>query len=213
MTVKLYSILTSLIDNDDIETHFTNKFNQLYHNNPNYNISRMISNYQEDGNELTYLVQYYLTYGLQFLGDNRKRFEKELLSKFYNRKIKVQTIDLWNNLLVGFVSEHQDVIKNMYEIDKWIKGQSNTRTTSDSQGENRTNNINSSQPQTQTNITLNQDSIDYADDLSINKGKSTNSNVSTYQSENHDLKTLIDYQKITNEFWNKLDLALFSQVG
>lgn len=213
MTVKLYSILTSLIDNADIETNFTNKFNQLYHNNPNYNISRMISNYQEEGNELTYLVQYYLTYGLQFLGDNRKRFEKELLSKFYNRKIKVQTIDLWNNLLVGFVSEHQDVIKNMYEIDKWLKGQSNTRTTSDSQGENRTNNINSSQPQTQTNITLNQDSIDYADDLSINKGKSTNSNVSTYQSENHDLKTLIDYQKITNEFWNKLDLALFSQVG
>lgn len=213
MTVKLYSILTSLIDNADIETNFTNKFNQLYHNNPNYNISRMISNYEEDGNELTYLVQYYLTYGLQFLGDNRKRFEKELLSKFYNRKIKVQTIDLWNNLLVGFVSEHQDVIKNMYEIDKWLKGQSNTRTTSDSQGENRTNNINSSQPQTQTNITLNQDSIDYADDLSINKGKSTNSNVSTYQSENHDLKTLIDYQKITNEFWNKLDLALFSQVG
>ena len=213
MTVKLYSILTSLIDNADIETNFTNKFNQLYHNNPNYNISRMISNYQEDGNELTYLVQYYLTYGLQFLGDNRKRFEKELLSKFYNRKIKVQTIDLWNNLLVGFVSEHQDFIKNMYEIDKWLKGQSNTRTTSDSQGENRTNNINSSQPQTQTNITLNQDSIDYADDLSINKGKSTNSNVSTYQSENHDLKTLIDYQKITNEFWNKLDLALFSQVG
>lgn len=213
MTVKLYSILTSLIDNADIETNFTNKFNQLYHNNPNYNISRMISNYQEDGNELTYLVQYYLTYGLQFLGDNRKRFEKELLSKFYNRKIKVQTIDLWNNLLVGFVSEHQDIIKNMYEIDKWLKGQSNTRTTSDSQGENRTNNINSSQPQTQTNVTLNQDSIDYADDLSINKGKSTNSNVSTYQSENHDLKTLIDYQKITNEFWNKLDLALFSQVG
>lgn len=213
MTVKLYSILTSLIDNADIETNFTNKFNQIYHNNPNYNISRMISNYQEDGNELTYLVQYYLTYGLQFLGDNRKRFEKELLSKFYNRKIKVQTIDLWNNLLVGFVSEHQDVIKNMYEIDKWLKGQSNTRTTSDSQGENRTNNINSSQPQTQINITLNQDSIDYADDLSINKGKSTNSNVSTYQSENHDLKTLIDYQKITNEFWNKLDLALFSQVG
>lgn len=213
MTVKLYSILTSLIDNADIETHFTNKLNQLYHNNPNYNISRMISNYQEDGNELTYLVQYYLTYGLQFLGDNRKRFEKELLSKFYNRKIKVQTIDLWNNLLVGFVSEYQDVIKNMYEIDKWLKGQSNTRTTSDSQGENRTNNINSSQPQTQTNITLNQDSIDYADDLSINKGKSTNSNVSTYQSENHDLKTLIYYQKITNEFWNKLDLALFSQVG
>lgn len=213
MTVKLYSILTSLIDNADIETNFTNKFNQLYHNNPNYNISRMISNYQEEGNELTYLVQYYLTYGLQFLGDNRKRFEKELLSKFYNRKIKVQTIDLWNNLLVGFVSEHQDIIKNMYEIDKWLKGQSNTRTTSDSQGENRTNNINSSQPQTQTNITLNQDSIDYADDLSINKGKSTNSNVSTYQSENHDLKTLIDYQKITNEFWNKLDLALFSQVG
>lgn len=213
MTVKLYSILTSLIDNADIETNFTNKFNQLYHNNSNYNISRMISNYQEDGNELTYLVQYYLTYGLQFLGDNRKRFEKELLSKFYNRKIKVQTIDLWNNLLVGFVSEHQDIIENMYEIDKWLKGQSNTRTTSDSQGENRTNNINSSQPQTQTNITLNQDSIDYADDLSINKGKSTNSNVSTYQSENHDLKTLIDYQKITNEFWNKLDLALFSQVG
>lgn len=213
MTVKLYSILTSLLDNADIETNFTNKFNQLYHNNPNYNISRMISNYQEDGNELTYLVQYYLTYGLQFLGDNRKRFEKELLSKFYNRKIKVQTIDLWNNLLVGFVSVHQDVIKNMYEIDKWLKAQSNTRTTSDSQGENRTNNINSSQPQTQTNITLNQDSIDYADDLSINKGKSTNSNVSTYQSENHDLKTLIDYQKITNEFWNKLDLALFSQVG
>ena len=213
MTVKLYSILTSLIDNADIETNFTNKFNQIYHNNPNYNISRMISNYEEDGNELTYLVQYYLTYGLQFLGDNRKRFEKELLNKFYNRKIKVQTIDLWNNLLVGFVSEHQDVIKNMYEIDKWLKGQSNTRTTSDSQGENRTNNINSSQPQTQTNVTLNQDSIDYADDLSINKGKSTNSNVSTYQSENHDLKTLIDYQKITNEFWNKLDLALFSQVG
>ena len=213
MTVKLYSILTSLIDNADIEMNFTNKFNQLYHNNPNYNISRMISNYQEEGNELTYLVQYYLTYGLQFLGDNRKRFEKELLSKFYNRKIKVQTIDLWNNLLVGFVSEHQDVIKNMYEIDKWLKGQSNTRTTSDSQGENRTNNINSSQPQTQTNITLNQDSIDYADDLSINKGKSSNSNVSTYQSESHDLNTLIDYQKITNEFWNKLDLALFSQVG
>ena len=213
MTVKLYSILTSLIDNADIETNFTNNFNQLYHNNPNYNISRMISNYEEDGNELTYQVQYYLTYGLQFLGDNRKRFEKELLSKFYNRKIKVQTIDLWNNLLVGFVSEHQDIIVNMYRIDDWLKSKSNTKTTSDSQGENRTNNINSSQPQTQTNVTLNQDSIDYADDLSINKGKTSNSNVSTYQSENHDLKTLIDYQKITNEFWDKLDLALFSQVG
>ena len=213
MTVKLYSILTSLIDNADVETNFTNKFNQLYHNNPNYNISRMISNYQEDGNELTYLVQYYLTYGLQILGDNRKRFEKELLSKFYNRKIKVQTIDLWNNLLVGFVSEHQDIIVNMYDIDDWLKGKSNTKTRSDSQGENRTNNVNSSQPQTQINVTLNQDSIDYADDLSINKGKTSNSNVSTYQSENHDLKTLIDYQKITNEFWNKLDLSLFSQVG
>lgn len=213
MTVKLYNILTSLIDNADIETNFTNKFNQLYHNNPNYNISRMISNYEEDGNELTYLVQYFLTYGLQFLGNNRKRFEKELLSKFYNRKIKVQTIDLWNNLLVGFVSEHQDTIKNMYDIDDWLKGKIHTKTTSDSQGENRTNNINSSQPQTQTNVTLNQDSIDYADDLSINKGKTSNSNVSTYQSENHDLRTLIDYQKITNEFWNKLDLALFSQVG
>ena len=38
MTVKLYSILTSLIDNADIEINFTNKFNQLYHNNPKYNI-------------------------------------------------------------------------------------------------------------------------------------------------------------------------------
>lgn len=212
MTVKLYSILTSLIDNTDIETNFTHKFNQLYHNNPNYNISRMISNYQDDGNELKYLVQYYLTYGLQFLGDDRLRFEKELLSKFYNRKIKVQTIDLWNNLLVGFVSEHQDIIKNIYEIEDWLKGKSNTKTTSDSKGENRTNNINSSQPQTQVSVTLNDDSIDYADDLTINKGKTSNSNVSTYQSENYDLKTLNDYQKITNEFWNKLDLALFSQV-
>ena len=213
MTVKLYSILTSLIDNADIETNFTNKFNQLYHNNPNYNISRMISNYEEDGNELVYLVQYYLTYGLHFLGDNRKRFEKELLNKFYNRKIKVQTIDLWNNLLVGFVSEHQDIIINMYNSHDWLTGKSNTKTTSDSKGENRTNNINSSQPQTQTSVTLNDDNIDYADDLSINKGKTSNINVSTYQNENNDLKSLIDYQKITNDFWHKLDIALFSQIG
>lgn len=213
MTVKLYSILTSLIDNADIEKHFTSNFNQLYHNNPNYNISRMLSEYEKEGNELTYLVQYYLTYGLQILGDNRKRFEKELLNKFYNRKIKVQTIDLWNNLLVGFVSEHQDIIINMYNSYDWLTGKSNTKTTSNSKGENRTNNINSSQPQTQTTVTLNDDNIDYADDLTINKGKTSNSNVSTYQNENNDLKSLIDYQKITNDFWKKLDIALFSQIG
>lgn len=212
MTVKLYSILTSLIDNAEIETHFISNFNQLYYNNPNYNISRLLNEYEKEGNELRPLVQYYVTYGLQILKDDRIRFEKELLNKFYNRKIKTQTIDLWNNLLIGFVSEHQDIIKNMYNIDDWLKGKSNTKTTSDSKGENRTNNINSSQPQTQVSVTLNDDSIGYADDLTINKGKSNNSNVSTYQSESHDFKTLIDYQKITNEFWNKLDLALFSQV-
>ena len=213
ITSSLYYIICSELINSGYNEFITQNRNQLTYYDKNARVISQINMYEK--NEIIKACQNTIFYGLSFL-NNRKRFEKEFINHFLTRNIKYQTYEVARLQLVSFVFENLELIESIYNAENLLLGKSQTTSTGKTTSEttNKNNSLYADLPQDNINMNVNNDTLDYASNNSINKSKSNgtsdSNNVSNSQSYNIDNLTKLYMFKA--QLFNDLDKRLFSQL-
>ena len=183
-TSRLYDIIYGELERHRAEIYRSN--NQLIFNQAN--LMRKTLEYKDPN--FIRMLQETLFYGTSNI-NQRERFEREFLQRFINRVIKFQTVDLFITYLASFVSEYQELINYTYDkYDMLVMGQVDTVSNNNSTSTNKTNSIYSNLPQNQINMNLDIDTLDYADDNTISKSRSSNSGTDRSTSSAYDIEAL-----------------------
>ena len=152
-------------------------------------------------------------YGLEYLEDLRDDFEHEFITYFMNRSIKYQTMELFNAYLLSFVLQQRNVIKYIYQSENYILGKQLSETTNTGEQIGKSNTLFSSLPQDNTNISLDIDKMDYADNTGLSKTNTNSSGKSTTTNTTFNMDNLEKVKQMKANLFNDLDKLLFSQLG
>ncbi len=205
-TTRLYDIIYSELECHRAEIYRSN--NQLVFNQNN--LVRKTLEYKDPN--FIKILRETLFYGTTTI-NQRERFEREFLQRFINRVIKYQTVDLFATYLATFVSEYQELINYCYDkYDLLVTGQVDTVSNNNSTTTNKSNSIYSNLPQNQVNMNLDIDTLDYADDNTISKNRSTNSGTDRSTSSAYDIDALSKISALKEQIFKDMDKLLFSQL-
>ena len=214
ITSSLYYIICSELMNNGYNEFITPNRNQLTYYDKNARVISQINMYEKY--EIIKACENTIFYGLSFLNNYRKRFEKEFINHFLTRNIKYQTYEFARLQLVSFVFENFELIESIYNAENLLLGKSQTTSTGKTTSEttNKNNSLYADLPQDNINMNVNNDTLDYASNNSINKSKSNgtsdSNNISNSQSYNIDNLTKLYMFKA--QLFNDLDKRLFSQL-
>ena len=205
-TSRLYDIICGELERHRVEIYRSN--NQIIFNQAN--LMRKTLEYKDPN--FIRMLQETLFYGTSNI-NQRERFEREFLQRFINRVIKYQTVDLLSMYLASFISEYQELINYTYDkYDMLVTGQVETVSNNNSRSTNKTNSIYSNLPQNQINMNLDIDTLDYADDNTISKNRSTNSGTDRSTSSAYDIDALNKLSALKEQIFKDMDNLLFSQL-
>lgn len=205
-TTRLYDIIYGELETHKVEIYRTN--NQIIFNQAN--LMRKTLEYKDPN--FIKMLQETLFYGTSNI-KQRERFEREFLQRFINRVIKYQTFDLFSTYLASFVSEYQELINYTYDkYDLLVTGQVETVSNNNSTSTNKSNSIYSNLPQNQINMNLDIDTLDYADDNTISKSRSTNNGTDKSTSSAYDIDALSKISALKEQIFKDMDNLLFSQL-
>lgn len=215
-TSRLYDIIHSTYD------HLYGDFvrdNKIVYFDEQMQFSHKVVDYDD---EIKSVCRNTIFYGLDFLDEtSRLRFEQEFLTRFLSRAIKFQTYENFNWKLVSYIRGVKDIINDYYiNGNKYLQGysQSNASGNSNSKGEtlSRDNSLAVSLPQDATNISLDQDTYDYADTTAHSKSRASNTTTQDTTQTNdtitYDVARLSELQTYHDSLFNDLDRLLFSQM-
>ena len=93
-----------------------------------------------------------------------------------------------------------------------VTGQVETVSNNNSTSTNKSNSIYSNLPQNQINMNLDIDTLDYADDNTISKNRSTNSGTDRSTSSAYDIEALSKISALKEQIFKDMDNLLFSQL-
>lgn len=215
-TSRLYDIIHSTYD------HLYGDFvrdNKIVYFDREMQFSHKVVDYDD---EIKTVCRNTIFYGLDFLDEtSRLRFEQEFLTRFLSRAIKFQTYENFNWKLVAYIRGVKDIINDYYiNGNKYLQGysQSNASANSNSQGDtlSRDNSLAVSLPQDATNISLDQDTYDFADTTAHSKSRASNTTTQDTTQTNdtitYDVARLSGLQTYHDDLFNDLDRLLFSQM-
>lgn len=205
-TTRLYDIIYGELERHRAEIYRSN--NQIIFNQSN--LMRKTLEYKDTN--FIKMLQETLFYGTSNI-NQRERFEREFLQRFINRVIKYQTVDLFATYLASFVSEYKELINYTYDkYDMLVLGQVDTVNNNNSTSTNKSNSIYSNLPQNQINMNLDIDTLDYADDNTISKSRSTNNGTDKSTSSAYDIDALNKISALKEQIFKDMDRLLFSQL-
>ena len=205
-TSRLYDIIYGELERHRAEIYRSN--NQIIFNQAN--LMRKTLEYKDP--HFIKMLEDNLFYGTSTI-NQRQRFEREFLQRFINRVIKFQTVDLFSTYLASFISEYQELINYTYDkYDILVTGQVETVSNNNTTSTNKTNSIYSNLPQNQINMNLDIDTLDYADDNTISKSRSTNSGTDRSTSSAYDIDALNKISALKEQIFKDMDNLLFSQL-
>ena len=205
-TTRLYDIIYGELERHRAEIYRSN--NQIIFNQAN--LMRKTLEYKDP--YFIKMLEDNLFYGTITI-NQRERFEREFLQRFINRVIKYQTVDLFSTYLASFISEYQELINYTYDkYDMLVTGQVDTVRNNNSTATNKSNSIYSNLPQNQINMNLDIDTLDYADDNTISKSRSTNSGTDRSSSSAYDIDALSKISALKEQIFKDMDNLLFSQI-
>ena len=215
-TTRLYDIIYTTYNklySDFIDNH------QITYFNPEFQFSHKVVDYDD---EIKTVCRNTIFYGLDFLDEtSRLRFEQEFLSRFLSRTIKFQTYELFNWKLVAYVRGIKDIITDYYiNIEKYLHSHSESSTLAGSNTEgvtiSRDNNLAVTLPQDNTDLSLDNDTYDYADTTAHSKSRtsdtSTQDTLQESEAISYDVTRLTELQAFHDNLFNDLDRLLFSQI-
>lgn len=193
---------------------------------PDYQHTEKILNFDDDVSEITN----YIFHGLKLSNpDHDKIFKKNFILRFANREIGRQTIEAFKMELGNIFLTNKNFIESVFnDLEKYIlstginegltnsKGESNNNTVS----VNDTRNAFSDLPQNQVNIDVDNTSLPYATDNTINRSKGDSETVANNNSETSNKNTAVSYSLdmllksslVMEDIFNRFDRKCFLQI-
>ena len=145
--------------------------------------------------------------------EHDRYFKKMFLSRFLDREINAQTLEGFVSKLQYVFMTNRKLLNEVFEnFDRYVKQESTQKTESLDGNLSDTRSIMSSLPQTEINLNLSDDTMDYADSNNISKTKSDNQSESNTEQGQYNLETLMTINTIVDGVMNEIDKRCFLQI-
>ena len=212
-TTTINEVITSELINNGLNEfiNIVNGRKKITMNDDKFTFIRKIAQYDTDVQKV---VNRTLFMNYKFTDEKTDKFFKHaFITRFLDRQIANQTIDLFANHLVSFCILNESYIQNLVNnFDKYLKADANTDTTSESKSNDGNNSASISLPQDNVNLDLGSNTADYADTNDIYRAY----NNATNKSNNHSTTYNADVLDKLNEQWDNImyrfDKKLFLQI-
>lgn len=200
----LYDILQSELINSGKNEFVDN--GKIVAFNPDYTFMKKVIVYDTDVEKITNEI---LFHGVKLDNpEHDKKFKKQFINRFLNHSFKYQTIEMVSNQIINTFMNNMDFLNSYYnDIDLFITGKSIGT------GKNSSNSISDSRvadstlPQSEVNINVDNTILDYADSNTISrmkdKSESNNNNENLrYNIESLEKSRLL-LEQVFDDFENK----------
>lgn len=140
---------------------------------------------------------------------------KTITQKYHDRNIRFESIQSFNLNLLALVYEHETSLNFIYDnevVSDFIFQKNISNSSSDGANTFKNTNLSSDLPDTATNIDLDINGMDYADNVSIAKGYNNNNNASRSTTMQADLEKIKIINELKKDFFDDVENRLFSQI-
>lgn len=214
-TVSLYNILESELVKAGLDPWFNKETNQLIKHGGSDAIIYRLASFDDDSYKV---VNKAIFAGVTTGNDEADRYFKHMfVTRFMLREIKFQTLDIFRAKATSLLLSDSQYINQLFtKYDQLVNGTAtgNTKANSNSNGSKEERSANSTLPQDNTGLDLNNDVVDYADDTRYLKEKhqdESNSNQDSFN-EKVDVNNLLALRNEWEKVLNKYDYELFRQI-
>lgn len=208
-TVTLFDILKSELINQGHSEFYHN--NRIVFYDDEYAFIKKIMTFDTDVYKIVDKLLF-LEIGLE-TKESDKKFKQTFVNRFLNKQINRQTVEDFTSQVVHTFLEHYDYLNNYYKnIDRMLSGEhiQKTNTNNHQVADNRM--LQSTTPQTNINLNVDDSVLEYGDNNTINKNKQTSNNESNLESNNFNVDHLIKSKDLLNNIFIEFDKNCFLQV-
>lgn len=139
-------------------------------------------------------------------------FKRAFLMKFHNREFRYQTIEDVSAQLLFYMLTHETEIETLYNsYEKMLTKTSETTSTGKSTSIQDNRHMTSKFPDTEVNIDLSDDTLDYADTNDIGKNKQDSDSNNHSQSTSYDPEVFFKFSGIWEKYFDEIDGQCFLQ--
>lgn len=140
-------------------------------------------------------------------------FKRIFLTKFLNRQIKFQTVDLFRSKLVFLMLSNEQWFTEVYNnFDSIFNGKNTQGSQTESHAKTESRGANATLPQDQTELNLDDDNVPFADSTVYNRGKNDTTGKNNQQSNSSTTGVIQALDNLYSEKLKEFDPQLFLQI-
>ena len=212
-TASLMDIIQSELINNGLN-EFVNKVDgtpQIISNNDKFTYIRKVAQYDED---VQAVVDRTFFMNFKFKNDTTDSFfKRSFITRFLDRQIGNQTVDLFANHLVSFSILNEAYIDNLVtNFEKYLNGDSNTETKNTTNEKDGHNDANITLPQDNVSLDLTKDTADYADTNDIYRAFADTVATGNNHSNGYNADVLDKMAEQWDNLMYRFDKKLFLQI-
>ena len=212
-TASLMDIIQSELINNGLN-EFVNKVDgtpQIISNNDKFTYIRKVAQYDED---VQAVVDRTFFMNFKFKNDTTDLFfKRSFITRFLDRQIANQTVDLFANHLVSFSILNEAYIDNLVtNFEKYLNGDSSTDTKNTSNEKDGHNDANITLPQDNVSLDLTKNTADYADTNDIYRAFADTVSTGNNHSNGYNADALDKMAEQWDNLMYRFDKKLFLQI-
>lgn len=140
-------------------------------------------------------------------------FKRAFTTRFLNRQIQTQTVEIFASKVASFCLSHQQEIEGLYSnFEKMLSNTGNTNTRGNSNQLHDSRMLDSTLPQDNINLNVDDTVLDYGDRNNISRDRTTNDTTNDTTSTKFDPDTFKKLMGIYEYYFRQLDKKCFLHV-
>lgn len=145
--------------------------------------------------------------------DMDKWFKKAFINRFLNSEIAFQTLELFNSRLVSYILIHEMEMVQLYDnFEKMLSNDSTTTTKNDSSDTNDSRALESSLPQNNINLNVDDTVLNFGDRNNINRTKGVRNSNGTSNTKRYNPESFKSLQGLFEQYFVEIDKKCFLQI-
>lgn len=142
-----------------------------------------------------------------------KWFKMTFINRFLNSEIAFQTLELFNSRLVSYLLIHEmEMFQLYYKFEKMLSNDSTTTTNNDSSDINDTRALESSLPQNNINLNVDDTVLNFGDRNNINRTKGVRNSNGTSNTKRYNSESFKNLQGLFEQYFVEIDKKCFLQI-
>lgn len=145
--------------------------------------------------------------------EHDRQFKRLFLNRFYDREINRQTFEDFASQVLFVSLSHEQYLNNIYaNVNDYMKGKSTSNSGSKGNNLSDTRHLNTTLPNDEVNMNVDNTELDYADEFSMNRNRNKSDNTSNSESYNFNIDALLKTKNIFMEVMNTYDRNCFLSI-